>query len=357
MEFLKKDRLDDEREIRLLGKPIIHYFRKKFPRSRNFYISFFPKQSLRERITDILEFKGDIITYELEFLEKRFSKYDFDDAYIFASASGETFFTMQIFDQICEKMGTKKPLLISNKPYGHTIFKMFYPEAFETIHFSNLFDLVAPMTPLTINNHRYIFPFTKSYFSKLEEKHKNGEECHFYQNLIKHFDVDITRRRLPEITNESMKKIDGLILNKALGDRFVIVSPNAASNDSLSQWFWEELCVAINRLGYATFLNTDDCGINMAEYRYLASKAKAVVGVRSGALDLSADVVPMTIAYYLPFKRRVNWDPIRASYIMKNFSLKKIHGCDAACIHEMDICEIGEYLAMENTLKLLNISD
>ena len=261
---------------------------------------------------------------------------------------------MQYFDQICKKMGSKKPLLLSNKPYANDIFKMFYPKTENIIHFSILFDMVDPMTPYSINNHRYIFPFTRSYFTKLEKKHKQGENCHFYENLIDTFGLDPAERREPEIRNEDKENVENLIKNKALGDRFVIVSPHAASNDSLSQWFWDELCVSLNTQGYAVFLNTQDCGLNLAAYRYMASKSKAVIGVRSGALDLSADVAPMTIAYYLPFRRRHTWDPIRASHIMNNFSLKRIPGCELKQIHEYDVCQEGEYAVMERTLNLLN---
>ena len=357
MNLLKKERLDDEREIQLFGKPVLHYVKKRYPRSRECYISFFPRQSLRERLSDILEFKGDILAYELEYLEKRFSKYDFDDAYLFASASGETFFTMQYFEQICKKMGSKKPLLLSNKSYSNAIFKMFYPKTENIIHFSNLFDIVEPMTPLTINKHRYIFPFTKSYFTRLEEKHKNGEDCHFYKNLVHAFGVDISARRKAEISNNCRKKVEDLIKYKALGNNFVIVSPLAASNDSLSHWFWENLCLSLNEQGYSVFLNGPDCGVDMAEYRYLASRARAVIGVRSGALDLSADTCPITVAYYLPFKRRNDWAPIRSSYIMKNFSLKVLPDCMPEHIHEFDICEIGEYTALEKTLRLMQAAN
>lgn len=112
----------------------------------------------------------------------------------------------------------------------------------------------------------------------------------------------------------------------------MVLSNESFSNEQLPVNFWLNLTHAFKRNGFDVVFNarinmTDNClGHNFfttfGESMALVQKARAVVGLRSGWLDLINPVCRQTIAIYTPFRNRGSIAPLSAHKVQKAFSLE-----------------------------------
>lgn len=295
---------------------------------------------------------SDSITKELEQLEFKLKKYKFDDAYYLGSASGETFFIMQYFNQLFKKNNSQKPIFITSHKYTEDIVQMFFPDircVYDDTYYRSLWLNANSNDPFITNNHRYFFPFNRQYFTYLEEKHIKGETYHFFDRMVDSLKLNGNKKILPAIGEDFKAKAQNV--REQLSKNFVIISKYANSNGSMTDWFWKELEKRLKDLGLDIFYNDKNCGLDLPSYRHLAESAKAVIGVRSGAIDWAINTSPLKIIYYLPFRQRGDvFPPVKSEYVKQNFSIKPMSHCGGD-IWEYDVCEYGEYRLLDETIK------
>ena len=97
----------------------------------------------------------------------------------------------------------------------------------------------------------------------------------------------------PEVERSALAKAQALRLNL---DNFVVLSPVARSCEALPTAFWDEIETSLRAKGYDVFYNSPLFSI--PEVYALASRAKAIIALRSGLCDVLCDLpVPQFIIY------------------------------------------------------------
>ena len=134
---------------------------------------------------------------------------------------------------------------------------------------------------------------------------------HFIEKFVKTYNINAKYLTLkkPEFNdfNEEflLQKIRNIHLNI---DNFVFISPEANSMSLLPMEFWEKITHNLQKQGYDVFNNiindenkikdSKSCFITIEEAYYLASKAKRIIGLRSGFLELFLTLdIPMSVIY------------------------------------------------------------
>lgn len=290
---------------------------------------------------------GDMVVdkdREIRRLEKHLKKYNFDDAYFFGNASGEIFYFLHFFKEVIKKNKSNNPIIISQRKFLPDLVKMFYPNVKVIKYWTDLYWIADSTKPFSgKKGHRYFFPFNEPYFLALEKKHREGKNIHFYKNILSTFSLK-TPSQFPLIPDDSIEKADELLKN--VKSPFVLIFSEANSNSTLSDYFWMVLKEKIKNLGYDVIFNKNS--ISLSSIRYIASKASVVIGIRSGAIDIVADVSKKIIVYYLPFSNRLHFSPQSSKTVLENFSLNKIFKKDAI---EMDVPALGENTVYQYTIR------
>lgn len=321
-----------------------------------FYRNFYDKKELKgckSYLWGMFDKKyGDMIVdekKEIKRLEKHLKKYNFDDAYFFGNASGEIFYFLHFFKEIIEKNKSKNPIIISQRKFLPDLVKMFYPDLKVIKFWTELYWIADSKNPFYgKRGHRYFFPFNEPYFLSLEKKHREGKTVHFYKNILSTFSLK-NPSQFPLIPLDSIEKADELL--KSVKSPFVLIFSGASSSSSLSDYFWMVLAEKIKNLGYDVILNKDT--ISLSSTRYIASKASAVIGVRSGAIDIVADVSKKIIVYYLPFSNRLHFKCLSSDCVKEAFSLTKIPSINKKNLIELDAYASSQKSLLKQTLEYL----
>lgn len=155
-----------------------------------------------------------------------------------------------------------------------------------------------------------------------------------------------------------------------LQNNFIIITPDAVTLNPLGQYFWTELCKNLNNLGFKIFLNVESrkdtipaegiisAFLTIEETYELAKYAKAVIGLRSGLLEIlsTTSQVP-TFAIYNSYRE---WLPNKMSpqEAIKGFTLKSLPNIQPEKIYEYCWNEYSpDELIYEITEQFKNISN
>lgn len=322
MKLYEKLKLNHIVEIQVLGIPILGYT-VNAPKFQEKYIDLFPSKSIANTVR-----------------EKFFSKLpkeDFDDIYIVWNNTGESWQFFSVAQEYFKKNNSKKPLIVTDKPYHIDMVKMLLPNVL-TINFKIDWNerLFIEKYIKKINGHRLFLLFPMDHFIKLEEKLQQGENIHFYDSIIDTLGLAKDTRQImnpifsKEVENNLMKKLEKTELNL---DKFVFIAPEAKSNPTLSNKFWQKLKYSLNEKGFDCYFNifnsnikiknNADLKLGIEESLILAKKAKFIIGLRSGYVEILNALNKKMFIIYTGFFKRVTKE-MSAEKVLTGFSLNAL---------------------------------
>jgi len=260
--------------------------------------------------------------------------FEYDDVYIFNSNSGEIYlFFAYLYKTVLRKNKTAQPLFIVTQPIHDDIIKMYCPDAKYLILKNFNFPFQSKLFEYC--GHRFYLIFPCEYFEKMELKIKNGEKVHYLSCMLKEFDMDINECERPApvliSTQNLISKTDKIQLNL---DNFIILAPEAQTCTELPLIFWRNLSRKIQEKGFDIFLNITNpqndipdcksCYLDYTELYSLASRAKAVISLRSGLSEFILPTNVPNISIYTKFRNRKPDAEFSVDKGIAGFSMTKI---------------------------------
>lgn len=270
---------------------------------------------------------------------------DFDDAYILAGGSGEVFQWILAAKAEFSKNGSKKPLVIGTRTSFNELLKMYLPDV----------SYIADRRLCAFDTEGSYMEYAGHKFYRICYCPKNLTYL-ILKNLYIPYIYDVVRELelygvkkddvsclMPAITNETKdslkKKISGLGLDL---DNFVILATEAGWATKPQLEFWKLVAQKFKGLGIDVFQNyinqnnfLADCKSSSEPLTYseifeLASKAKAVISLRSGFTEtilptLTPIIVILTPGmHYFPKPANRNEDPLYEFPYVKKDSIKGV---------------------------------
>ena len=181
-------------------------------------------------------------------------------------------------------------LIFGNRPQHADIFRMFAPQI-PVFYCGNAVELKEPQC--IDGNH--VEPFLSS--SRLLAMNNQGKP--FLQSWAEYMHIDLSSLTCshavipPEVESSILTKAQALRLNL---DNFVFLSSAARSCEVLPPAFWDGIETSLRAKGYDVFYNSQLFSI--PEVYALASRAKAIIALRSGLCDVLCDLpVPHFVIY------------------------------------------------------------
>lgn len=283
----------------------------------------------------------------------------------FSCRSGETFLSAYHLDEYMQKNGINAPVFTSTFGYLKDILALFYdkipfikiPKIFFELHFLHI------ENNTTINYvHHFYELLQRDHFVKFERNLQNNIKSHFYDELKNTLRVHNNVIVHPSVSKNSIKNSIDKIKRINLSEKYVFIAPDAQSNGSVSNMFWNKLSKKLYNMGFDVLFNTIPENISVMcykhvffaldEVRYIAENAVCVIGVRSGLLDVISSAAKNTFAIYLPFfDRGKDFPPLSAYKVMEAFSLKNIPDSNRSNIFEYNAEEIGEDIILNDILR------
>jgi hypothetical protein len=182
-------------------------------------------------------------------------------------------------------------LVLASKPQNADIFKMFAPEV-PVFYFGRGF-LKEPIEDKNGNQIDAVL-----FDERLIEINDRGE--HFYkawENLLKADFSKLTYQKATiseEIQKTALRKAETLDLDL---EKFVLLLPEANSVDPLPESFWKDIEDGLRAKGFGVFYNNPML-FTIPEFYVLASKAQAIIALRSGFCDALCELeVPQHVIY------------------------------------------------------------
>lgn len=239
------------------------------------------------------------------------------------------------------------------KIFNHNVEIIKVPQIFYQLHFF----CKSVITFNDINVHQVLF---HNHFLDFEKKIRAGEDVYFYGEILKRLNIKKINEITPIVFSDNVKDNaeNKLHILGLQGKEFMIIAPEAQSNGTLTDLFWQNLSLHFLEKGIEVLFNvtkntaTNQYGktsyFTLSEAMYIASKSKLIVGIRSGFMDLiSYSGVPICCIYY-PFSYRCAGLPyLSANNVMKSYSLKKLPLVCKDRIEEID----GELLSEDDILE------
>ncbi len=274
-------------------------------------------------------YKHNIIyKFQNRYIKLIYERYPGHDYYFtFDSGLGEIFLTLLYFDKIIKKYNPKNPLIIFKSKKLNDIYRLF------NYRWKSIVDIEYNWFLNFENKYKdstFIALLPTTYFNKTE-KNMQKSKIHYYESLIKHLNIknNITKPLLKIHNEPIIENITKHILN----DNFVIIMPNAITIDNLPQDFWLKLCKKLKNSGFNIFLNitsmeeyiegTFAIFLTIPELAQLAKYSKAIIGLRSGALEVISMLSDTKSEIIYNDATHIQ-NPMNAKNMMCSFSIKKL---------------------------------
>lgn len=259
--------------------------------------------------------------------------------------SGEFFLMNYHLKEYFKNEGGKAPLLLSPGGYLRNVASLFrnnlefhtIPMIFVHLHHAHLDEICLP-------GFKYREVLNHQHFIDVERHLQAGEHIHFYEAIKARMHVSDRISDLPmcppDVVESASLKMKMLGLQKP----FVFISPSALSNGTASREFWDKLPLRIHELGYDMFFNElpfgipnsacKTCYLTLPEARYVAGQAAAIIGIRSGLMDVIANQSSDIHCIYKAFGERGPLFPsLSADKVMRGFDLKLLPHVNADRVH------------------------
>ncbi len=296
-----------EKSIRLFGIPFITICTQNKGSRRNRDIRLFSFKNFKKDI------RNEILANIVSKIPEKYKNY-----VIIRSAIGETYMLQFFLKEYMKNhsMSFDDTCFVSYRKELSDLFKMYNSDAhfyYVPIDFGKLSYSVDKSYYKydDANFHVYV---NKQFIFKLMDRYKRKEKIHYYDSLLNYFKID--RKKLLPLDPEFTDDIDTTTNNKLAHlnlnyDNFVILAPEALSVKSLSVDFWNSLEELLKDKGYdvywnisgaKTFKDKKYAKLNLMEIKYLADRAKGIVGMSSGFIETLSRCPGKICVLYTPLK-------------------------------------------------------
>jgi hypothetical protein len=172
-------------------------------------------------------------------------------------------------------------------------------------------------------------------FDTLRQMLNKGKQIHFFEYILDGLGLlynEIKFPIKPDISDTIRTSLEIKIRRIGLNCRFIILFPEAATAQKLSDYFWKKLEANLKFKGYDIFVNTARgkgffkkyCLLNLEELYELALRSCGMIALTSGIMVyLSALPVPKHIIYN---SQTSSANMLNAAGMFKGYSLAKIPG-------------------------------
>lgn len=317
MSLLKKTSNNNNKTVYLFGLKIYSKIIKDDYTERKYFLNLlitkdYPNKCCIELFWfikfsyDKLKISKKKTRYWLDYILDKIDE-EHDDIYITFNASGESYFFMQSFKEICEIENSKNPVIITVRAYHNIIADMFIPQV-KKYYIPECWKLVySDKFIINYKNHRFFIVLPLFHYQNWENQIEKDINLHYYTSFLSVFNLNYKQIApkqaiIPQCVRKNMlekvKKI-GLNINK-----FIFISTKAVSNPSLSNNFWKLLDRRIHQLGYDIFYNEFDEHIEITnmksvyldkmEVQALVELSKGVIALKSGLIE------PLCIIHNIP---------------------------------------------------------
>lgn len=271
----------------------------------------------------------------LTFYKKYQSKIPTNTDYLFFLITGMGELSLCL--SLCLKSFMKQhdichPLFITNVKYHMSLVNIFWP-SLKILYVED--SLFPRWGEFKVNNIRALYLFPTLYFQQVEQNSKT-KEVHFFEAILDCLKLSLNNLFInpPKITDKYQQSAkEKLRLMGLTNQKFVFIAPEANSCVEINKSFWYNLVVQIRKKGLEVVFNPmkrpcpADCHMadfTLQEAFVVAQHAHAVIGLRSGLLDLLSMTGTPIHAIYTSFKKRIDFPPMSASHVKKGFDLEKL---------------------------------
>lgn len=322
MKLFEKIKIGKEREIRFLGFPILQYGKKNIPNGTEKYIKLFPKSFLHKTLNKII----------------KLTECKYKNIIILRCGSGEsTLFNFAINLFVKKNNITNFCLVTSNERTMSIDILTCYHSKLDIY----VIDIAQEMLNKVLTQNIIKYKKTNFYVhlcslnnmvKQLASVSGHTAKCanhpQFYLETLGIDKFEYYKIAHNEVIEKQLKSI----LPNLNFDNFVFLCPEATSVLKLNDIFWEDICNNLKKEGYDIFANTKNgyfkfaksYKLSIKEALYLAKMSKAIIGLRSGFIELLAQLdIPKHIIY-TPYKWQ-NFDEKTTYeyYTLKNYPFVK----------------------------------
>lgn len=300
MKFFKRVRINNLREIRILGTPLLEYTQGESMLS----LKIPKRKTLEEKLSDAI---FDMVD----------DKYD--TIFLSRSGLGEAYLLSSFIKSWCKKLGTKNPCVVTIHATGKD-WKSFYDCKFYNLRadFDSMASLEKPIYEK--NGQKLILFLPYKEINKIVSSYQNEPKPHIESLLsyagLKDFDIENVQ---PIFTKEMIKNAENhLKKNNINKDNFIFISRYANSIPNLPENFWDDLILELKAKGYSICENSKD--ITCSEAVYLATFAKSVIAMRSGFIEGLTKVAKNMHVFYTPLKKPyLDTEKFMSVFSLKNY--------------------------------------
>ena len=314
-----------EREISFLGITIIQYGCKGTNGVKESYLEIFPKSFEHIFLDRIIQTIGG--KYDFVFLLR-------------ADGIGEAYLLCLLGDELVQKYKAKKPCIAFHRRVQGEVVRIFdktsplyYTESL-TYHDYNRALVHSQVKYKGINF--CVWPQTLHNSRKMNEGYCQSYKTPYPEHVRKKHTLKGWGKISPQLT-EGNRSVSNHLQNFNMMD-FVFIIAEANAEKSLPREFWIQLCDRLKQKDIDVFVNTKtgvsrygkSAPINVSQAMYLASKSKAVIGIRCGFTELISSFPVQKHIIYTDYM----WEPITAKKMVNAYSLSSYPGVDQRTLHE-----------------------
>lgn len=282
---------------------------------------------------------------------------------LIGSPSGETYLFLGILSDFLAKERISDYVLVVNSEWKRRLCMFLSPKSRCYKIDCDLFvhDILKfTEGDVTLYN---IFPTT--HYLNQDKRIVDNKKTHYYDCVCRTLGVPRNDVLKPSVSEVASNKVNEILSSKNIDpSKIVILCPEANSCSELTKDFWETLSLDLMKRGYIVFLNSSDpkyvsCSISIflthEELFCLAQQAAAVVGLRSGLIEILASSGTRIFTFYGGFPERGLLKAMSADDVLRGFSLKKLPGLPYSKIFEYSLAQFNcEMLVKDLQTRLPN---
>lgn len=283
----------------------------------------------------------------------------YDDIYILRHNIGETYVELMHLKERIKVNNSKNPLVIVWDEKYLNFYKMFIPRNVDLkyipLYQADIHDVFSETSleykniVIQFNGHRY-FCSTPRIAENMKKEALTKPDINFY-NYINDC-TNIPQKSIPTkptIPSLTIQRVNHLIKQIGLSDKFVIFAPEANSLKPMDDVFWNILAEQFSQKGYDIYVNSylhktniknakTSC-ITIDELFILAQKSKGIITLGSGlSVFLTATNVPMDLIYTDFNSKSIGYD---AALAIKIYSVLHLPGNSSDLIKEHNANELS----------------
>lgn len=334
--YKKTNLLNSESIIRFLGLKILYSKVDILKSSASIYIYPFKFLSFKKNI------RKNIQRNYMEYVLYKYPNYK--NYIIFSSGFGEIYHTLFYLKQIINRDNiSDNTLIVFNKKGLNDLYKLFNIN-FDSTVIESIEGIMLDKTQ-EYKGAKFITPLNFDYFGTVEKSICN-HKAHYYEVLKSNifFDLNCDDISIPNLKDNF---ILGQFLENGLKKHFVIICPEASTLNFLPYDFWMKLVQKLKFAGYEVLVNTNNSrltiensisswkvGLSVEEILQLSKYAEAIIGLRSGFLEILTDISQTkTFIIYQDFNCFAQ-NNLSAEDVLSGFSVKKLPNIKSELIHE-----------------------